>query len=177
MLEICFIFRIMQNDPATYRTVIFPVLKPWYRNYLKFSFETENDNPLKVNRSNELGKYLFSMVRSSTLPIKFAGDGDYIKLMLSDHKNDTGKYKFLYYTTEDVKRISDFIESTAYIDLRSMITAGTIDLGMHKKTVIEIFSNIIYGEDLYETIRKDDYRKRQKYLKWLTKSANELGYK
>lgn len=167
----------MQNDTATYRTIILPLIKPWYRNYLKFSFESDNDNPLKVNRSNELGKYLFSMVRASSLPIKFPTDEDHIKLILSDHKNDTGKYKFLYYTTEDVKRISDFIESTAYIDLRSLISAGTIDLGMNKKTVIEIFSNIIYGEDLYETIRKDDYRKRQKHLKWLAKSANELGYK
>ena len=166
----------MQNDPATYRTIILPLLKPWYRNYLKFAFESEDENPLRINRNIELGKYLFSMVRSSPLPIKFPGTQNHIKLMLPDNRYDTGQYKFMYYMTEDVVRISDYIESSAYSDLRSLISAGNIDLGMNKKQVIEIFSNIIYGEDLYERIRKDEYRKRQKHLKWLNKSAKELGY-
>ncbi len=166
----------MSSDSVTYRTINFELKKPWYLNYLKFVFDDESE-PVKINRNEELGQYLFSRVRSAQLPIQCMHDKPFVKLIMPNHGLDTGKYKFLYYSAEDVVRISDYIESMAYIDLRSMIATGSIDLKMDKKTVIALFSNIIYGEDRYETLKKDEYRKRQKLSKWMRTSAKEFGYR
>ena len=166
----------MQPESTTYRTIKLELKKPWYINYLKFVFASE-DEPIKINRNEPLGKLLFSMVRTSNMPLHLTNDKKFVKLVMPDHKHDTGKYKFMYYTDEDTERISDYIEAMAYIDHRSMIATGKLDLGMDKKTVISIFSTMIYGDDCYEALTKDEYRKRKKYSIWLQKSAKEFGYR
>ena len=166
----------MQPESTTYRTIKLELKKDWYINYLKFVFACDSD-PIKVNRNEQLGKLLFSMVRSSSVPLHFKNDKPFCKLIMPDHKHDTGKYKFMYYTDEDVERISDYIEAMAYIDHRSMIATGRNDLGMNKKTVVSIFSTMIYGDDCYEALVKDEYRKRKRFVSWLQKSAKEFGYK
>jgi hypothetical protein len=166
----------MQIESTTYRTIKLELKKDWYINYLKFVFATEED-PIKINRTEPLGKMLFSMVRTSNLPMHFCNEKPFVKLVMPSHGHDTGKYKFMYYTAEDVERISDYIEAMAYIDHRTMIVTGRNDLGMDKKTVVSIFSTMIYGEDCYEALTKDEYRKRKKYALWLQKSAKEFGYR
>ena len=166
----------MQDVSVTYRTINLALRQPWYLNYLKFIFGSETE-PIKVNRNEELGKYLFSMVRTAQLPVHFDTSLPYVKLIMPNHECDTGRYKFMYYTVEDTIRIGDYIEAVAYADLRSIIAAGNIDLGMDKKTIISLFSHLIYGKDCYEALKKDEYRKRKKSMLWLQKSAKEFGYR
>ncbi len=166
----------MGCDSVTYRTINLELKKPWYLNYLKYVFGDDSE-PIKINRNEEIGQYLFSRVRTAQFPVQIMLDRPYVKLIMPNNELDTAKYKFMYYSAEDVIRISDYIESMAYIDLRSMIATGSIDLEMDKKTVMSIYSQLIYGDDRYETLKKDEYRKRKKMKLWLQKTAKEFGYR
>jgi len=166
---------MMSIDSVTYRTVNFELRKPWYLNYLKFVFDADTE-PIKINRSEALGQFLFSRVRFKNFPVHLEKDRTYVKLIMPSFGTDSGRYKFMYYSDEDVARISDAIESLAYMDSRSMIYTGNIDLGMNKKTIISLFTMLIYGDEKYEAVKKDEYRKRKKSVSWLLKSAKEFGY-
>lgn len=163
----------MSDDAA--KSIKLNLRKSYYQNYLRFIFSCP-EGPIKINRDEDLGKYLFSRVRSSDTPVKPV-DGFHVDLILPVHSNDCTKYHFAYYSAEDMVRINDFIEATAYQDFRMMVQAGTIDLKMDRKTVISVFSDLIFGEDKFEMLKKDEYRKRRRLLEWLQSSAKQLGYK
>ena len=158
----------------TFKTVKLQLRKPYFENYLRFVF----DNPegtIKVKRDDNLGKYLFSRVRySNTPPCKL--EGQVISLIMPAHGCDTSRYQFMYFSAEDIVRINDYIESSAYMDFRMMVQTGTVDLKMDRKTVISVFSDLIYGEDKFEMLKKEEYRKRKKLREWLSKSAKSFSY-
>jgi hypothetical protein len=150
-------------------------------NYVRFIFNTAEGQPIYVSRDHELGKYLFSRVRSCAKnnckkehdPIQ----GTNVLLIMPSHGNDSSWANYIYFSKEDMVRINDFIESCAYLDFRMMVQTGNIDLKMNRKTVIEIYSDLIYGVDKYEMLKKDEYRKRLKIREWLQNTAKELNYR
>lgn len=165
----------MDDVTITYRTINLELKKDWYLNYLKFVFESE-DEPIKVKRCEELGKFLFSRVRTSRYPIpKPAAGTRFVKLVMPDHPNSTEKYKFMYYTDEDVSKIGDYIEAMAHLDHWSMVSVGR-EMGMNRKTIISVFSTLIFGEDSFDALAKDEYRKRKNKVMRLVKLAKEFGY-
>lgn len=163
-------------ESTTYKTVSLELRKPWYINYLQYVFGYDEDlGIIKINRDEVLGRYILSMIRFSYKPVKLKSEAEYIKLVIPN-RNDTARFSFTYFTNDDITRISDAIEALAYIDSRSIIHSAHIDLGMSKKNIMYIYSTMIYGEEKYEAMKKDEQRKRQKQIKWLKKSAKELGY-
>jgi hypothetical protein len=165
----------MQAKTKTDRIITVILRKRYFENYLRFIFDTP-EGPIMINRDHELGKYLFSRVRYSHLKNKTDITGCPVELILPANGNDCSRTNFIYYSVDDMARINDFIESSAYLDLRMMIDIGNKDLKMDRKTIISIFSDAIYGEDKYEMLKKDEYRKRKKVVFWLKKSAKQLGY-
>jgi len=165
----------MDDVTITYRTVNLELKKDWYRNYLKFVFETEDDL-IKVKRSEDLGKFLYSRVRISRYPIPKPAPGiNYVKLVMPAHANTTDSRKFMYYSVDDVIKIGDYIESMAHLDHWSMVSVGR-EMGMTRKTIISAFSTFIFGEDSYDALSKDEYRKRKNKVLRLVKMAKEFGY-
>lgn len=158
----------------TYKTIYLQVRKPYYENYLRYVFDID-DGPIKVKRDEELGKYLFSRVRFSDVPVA-KPHGQVVSLILPAHGCDSSRYQFLYFSTEDMVRINDYIDSSAYLDFRMMVQTGTVDLKMDRKTVISAFSDLIFGEDKFEMLKKDEYRKRKKLKEWLKKSAKAFCF-
>jgi len=160
----------------TDRIIQLNLKKPYFENYLRFVFEVP-EGPIIINRDHEIGKYLFSRVRYSNNKAKLPpATGYQVELILPANGNDCSRSNFIYYSLDDMSRINDFIESSAYLDLRMMINVGNNDLKMDRKTVISIFSDTVYGEDKYEMLKKDEYRKRKKVVEWLKKSAKQMGY-
>lgn len=165
----------MDDSTTTYRTINLTLKKDWYLNYLKFIFDSD-DEPIKVKRTEELGKFLFSRVRTSRFPIPKPYPGTrFVKLVMPNHSNSTEKYKFLYYTEEDVCKISDYIEAAAHLDHWSMVSVGR-EMGMNRKTIISVFSTVIFGDDSFDALSKDEYRKRKNKVLRLVKLAKEFGY-
>lgn len=165
----------MQAETKTERNIRLFLKKPYFENYLRFIFES-NEGPILINRDHEIGKYLFSRIRYSNCRTKIEHNGHSVEIVLPANRNDCSRSNFIYYNSDDMIRINDFIESSAYLDLRMMIDVGNRDLKMDRKTIISVFSDAIYGEDKYEMLKKDEYRKRKKIVEWLKKSSKQLGY-
>lgn len=168
----------MNDVTITYRTISLELKKEWYLNYIRFVFEADDDiEEIKVKRSEELGKFLFSRVRLSRFPIRKPATGTrYVKLIMPDHPNSTDGNKYMYYTDEDVAKIGDYIEAMAHLDHWSMVSVGR-EMGMNRKTIISVFSTLIYGEDSFDALVKDEYRKRKNKVSRLVKLAKEFGYR
>lgn len=168
-------------DSKIDRTIKLVLRKSSSENYLRFIFNApQNDQPVTVNRDHELGQYLFSRVRSGNRrPAREQNiiEGKEVQLVMPAHGNDCGRNNFSFYSQEDMVRINDFIEACAYLDFRMMVQTGNIDLKMDKKTVISIYSDLFYGEDKYEMLKKDEYRKRKKIKEMLQNAAKILNYR
>jgi len=163
----------MQNN-QTNRSIILNLRKSYFENYIRFIFKTQDNQPICVNREHELGKYLFSRVRYSNNKPQLETSGYPVELILPAHGNDGCRNNFIYYTADDMARINDFIDSTAYLDFRMCVYTGTIDLKIDRKVVISVFSDLVFGEDKFEMLKKDEYRKRKKLFDWIKKSTKEF---
>lgn len=159
------------------RSIALLLRKPFYENYLRHLFKSPC-GPIKVSRTDEIGKYLYSRVRYSPLPlpVKRIKQSHVINLVLPDHPTDMSHYHFIYYNEDDMVRINDFIEAIAYLDFRLMVQVGTNEMELDRKKVISLFSERIFGEDKYEMLKKDEYRRRKKMEEWLFQSVQQFGY-
>jgi len=156
-------------------TVKLSLRKSYLENYLRFIFDTKQ-GPIPIVRTEALGKYIFSRIRYSETPIHTAHEGHQVEITLPKSGSFTTQNHFPYFTAEDMLFINDFIVSSSYLDFRLAVNTGCNDLNMDRKKVISMYSDLIYGEDKYEMLKKDDYRRRQKVTKWLHESTKALGY-
>jgi len=169
----------MQNNP-TEQPIDLILRKQSSENYLRFIFNTPSGNTIQVTRDHEAGQYLFSRIRTCSFDKKkqeATGSGIKVNLQMPAHGNDCGRSCYSYYSSEDMVRINDYIEASAYLDFRMMVQTGNIDLKMDRKTVIAIYSDLIFGEDKYEMLKKDEYRKRKKIREWLQSAAKAFNYR
>jgi hypothetical protein len=168
----------MQNSP-TEQYIDLILKKQSSENYLRFIFNTPSGSTIQVNRDHEVGQYLFSRIRTCSFKKRRldSATGIIAKLQMPTHGNDCGRNCLSYYSAEDMVRINDYIEASAYLDFRMMVQTGNIDLKMDRKTVIEIYSDLIFGEDKYEMLKKDEYRKRKKIREYLQTAAKAFNYR
>jgi hypothetical protein len=159
------------------RLIFLPLRKKYHENYLRFVFETP-EGPISINRNEEVGKYLHSRVRYCDPSQSRSTDGESgVWLLMPSTPTDLSRNHFLYYSADDIARINDYIESSAYLEFRLMVQAGVHDLKMNRKLIIELFSDLILGTDRFEALKKDEYRKRKKIHSFIRRSINEFNYK
>lgn len=159
------------------RTITLPLNKPHIEKYLRYIFRAPKKGPIQVFRDHEAGKYLYSRVRYTTpdqLPRQKTGHQ--VELVLPAHGNDLSRNHCIYYTADDITRINDYLEAIAYLDFRQMVHTGVHDLRMTRKMVIEIFSDMVYGTDKYEMLKKDEYRRRKRAQAFIMKVKSEFSY-
>jgi len=140
-------------------TIVLRLKKDYYKEYLLHIFDT-NQNDIVLTRTNEVGKYLYSRIRESDLPIKSIIDNKTVKLKIPDINSITFSNKFIYYSQSDMLLINDFIQVhfNMYFH-RIMLEADR--MGYEKKDALEAF---LFGlglnkyETLYETLKKREYR-------------------
>lgn len=149
--------------------------KSYYENYLRFVFDTP-EGPIPIIRTEAVGKYIFSRLRYSPTPVHQNHPGHQVEIILPKNGSCSAPSHFPYFTVEDTLFINDFINASSYLDFRLIVNTGCNDLNMDRKRVIGLYSDLIFGEDKYEMLKKDDYRRRQKVTKWLHQSAKTLGY-
>jgi hypothetical protein len=162
------------------RLIRLPLRKPYFEKYLRFSFKARRTGIIDVNRHSELGKYLYSRVRYCDPEAVPDYDKQYhvAVLKMPAVETDYARLHFLYYNADDITRINDFIESISYLDFRLMLHSGVVDLNLNRKTVIEIFSDMVYGDaDKYDMLQKDEYRKRRKVQEFILMASKKYGYR
>lgn len=161
-------------EKTVYSTIQLKIRKPYFENYLRWVFNSP-EGDIKINRDEILGKFLFSMAKTSNIPIKKRNQSGIVKLIMPSHIcDDRSKYRSIYYTVDDENHINDFIESSAFMDLRMMIQTARLDMGMDRKTVIKIYCEMIFGENKYEALQKYEYRRRKRALDYLRVTAKAL---
>jgi hypothetical protein len=158
------------------RVIHLSLRKPFLENYLRFVFNSQEKGTIKITRCEEIGKYLYSRVRYSDYPQRKPKSQYLLELLLPDHPLDVSHNHFIYFTEDDQVRINDYIEAIAYLDFRTTVQVGSRDLKVDRKVVINLFSNLVFGEDKYEMLKKDEYRRRKKVEDWLLKSIQVFGY-
>ncbi|MDA3943691.1 MAG: hypothetical protein PF694_09160 [Bacteroidetes bacterium] len=164
----------------TDRTILLPLRKPYFEKYLRFVFKSHRTGIIEVNRHAELGKYLYSRVRYCE-PDKvpdYHEQYNVASLKMPAVGTDLSRNHFMYYNADDITRINDFIESISYLDFRLMVHSGVVDLNLNRKTVIEIFSDMVYGDaDKYDMLKKDEYRKRRRIQEFILTASKNYAYK
>lgn len=162
-------------DNTESRIIHLALRKPSFENYLRFIFSNPK-GPIKVTRCEEIGKYLYSRIRYNDYPQRKLKSGYSIELIMPDHPLDQSDNHFIYFTEDDQIRINDYIESIAYLDFRTTVQVGSNDMKIDRKWIINIFSNLVFGEDKYEMLKKNDYRRRKKIQNWILKSVQVFRY-
>ncbi len=163
----------MSND----RLISLILHKPHLEKYLRYIFKAPRKGPIPILRDHEVGKYLYSRVRYASpdlLPRQ--KEGHLVELLMPSHGNDLSRNHCIYYTADDMARINDFIDSVAYLDFRMMVNTAVVELSMTRKTAIEIFSDMCFGTDKYEMLKKSEYRKRKRSREFIVKATMELSY-
>lgn len=160
-------------------SVILPVEKDIIADYLRFLFNSSRNRPVQLSRKQPEGKYICSMIRYSTKPVKTRNKDcrNNIVLFLPKGTLSTAENHFTYFTEEDIERINDHLESSFDIFFRSFSVAGEV-IGIQKKDVIEAFivgTRMKFDDKIFERFKKNDYRFRLKMYNFLLKAAKDAG--
>lgn len=151
----------------------------YYEDYLRHIFSS--DGEIVLTRTNEVGKYIYSRIRESDLPVHTSiCKGDIvIKLFIPDSHSVSFGNKFIYFSVADVELINDFI--SAHFDMcfyRMMLEAEK--MGYEKKDALEAF---LFGlglnkfDNLYETLKKREYRKEVEIYTKLYEKLRQKDYR
>lgn len=154
------------------RIIYLPVNKASFINFLRYEFQCP-DGDIRVTRNSNTGRYLYSRVRYSDLPPAHPS-GAHVRLIMPAHELDQSHYRFISFSSDDIVRINDYIEAVAYLDFRMMVQVGAHELHVDKKTVINVFSEMVLGEEKYEQLKKYEYRRRLKVKNFLRNAVESL---
>ena len=156
------------------------VKKPMIEEYLRFIYGTKK-GPVKIDRHGEVGKFIYSMVKYVELPAKKMeiSEGDItIDIILPDYRLSSAERKHCYWNCEDMDRINDFVMVDFNIFFRGYMLAGK-EMGVQQKDLIEAFMAYTGIKEVgkkFDTLKKKDYRHRQKIAEILNNSLEKIGF-
>ncbi len=180
----------MTLQPTENKTsVILPIRKKEHADFLRSMFNGSRGQPVKINRDEFLGQFIFSLRRYSNKPnCQPMPEGTFpVEVQFPASSLSTADRHFCYFTLEDVERINDFISSVFdlyfhvyFLDTRDISKLQEedefIDVDITREMLVDSF---VFGLDMLdfskanETIKKREYRAqmkeiaraRQKFLK------------
>lgn len=158
----------------------FVVRKKEIEDFLRYTFDSPSRGPIQVSRLHDIGKYICSFVRHSTVPVKkpVYPDEHTVDLVIPDHPNFTHEYKYIYFTREDMVNINDYLQASFNLFFRSYMMAGE-EMGFEQKQLLEAFMSATGVREVgkkFETFKKKDYRHRKKVDKIVVKSLHSIGF-
>lgn len=130
--------------------------------FLRHIFQVPSGT-IEVSRTCEIGKFLFSLVECSNRPTHQTG----LTLSIPRTKCDSLRNKFLTISKSNQERFNDYIESQFYINFEKwMVECTRHGLSYSRAIILFIDSmNITEDNQIYETLKKRDYRNRKKMKK------------
>lgn len=170
-------------------TVILPIRKEEHVDFLRSIFNGTRGQPIKINRDEFLGKFIFSLRRYSDRPsCQSIPEGSIpVEVQFPASALSTADRHFCYFTLEDVERINDFISSVFdlyfhvyFLDTRDISRLQEEDEFSNMEITREMLvDSFVFGLDMVdfsranETLKKREYRAqmkeiartRQKFLK------------
>ena len=150
-------------------------LEPHLHDFLYHDFEADKDGGILLNTSNEIGRYIQSMISVSDLPVRLPSMENPISLILpiQEWNHYVINHNFIHVVKWKAKMIQDFLEAMWRIRVREYFVAG-YEKGYNQDRIINAFLtsyNIKKNKVSYDQIKKIDYRNRKKINKQI---ANEI---
>lgn len=146
------------------------IKESFYEDYLNLLFPNNTKNSdvkIVVKAYNDLGKFIHSQVLISDTPKQSYGtDFITIYIPLANHNKEN---KFIYFDEYNTEKINKAIAFYFNTDFRQFCISGA-EKGIQQNIVIQSFINVLnlrYSEDLFERLKKKDYRRRKELNKYI----------
>ena len=173
--------------------VTLPVRKPEHIDFLRDIFDGERGRPIKINRSEFTGRFIFSLRCYSDKPVpqKIPEGMTAVEIEFPSAQWSSHEKRYTYFPVEHVIQINDFLSSCfdLYFHIYFFDTTDIDDLGSDDElSQIEItkqmlVDSFVTGLDMVdfarssETIKKREYRRSVKEMvrkqkKFLRKDYN-----
>lgn len=152
-------------------------LQPYLHDFLYHEFETDKkEDGVFVTTKTEVGKFIQAMVTITDRPAKQEIKDNPIRLYLpiQEWNHAILEENFIYVPVWKQKMLQDFIEALFRTRMREFFVAG-YQLGHNQDMIIKSFLaayNIKHNTLNYDTIKKYDYRNRQRVIKEVKKEIS-----
>ena len=161
-------------------TIKLTVRKEEHEDYLRFVFGSPRRGPITIDRSKDIGKYISSRVRYADTPQSLKGGKEefILELILPERGLRTAASHYVHFTQEDVDKINDYLTAEFNQFFRAYMLAGE-EINIEYKDLIEAFMlgiGIRNPGTKFDTLKKKDYRHRDKIHKIVLESLQRIGY-
>jgi hypothetical protein len=143
------------------------------------TFGSSHKSTVKISRSNDIGKFVYSLVKYSDFPLPpFSKSAEHyivIDAILPDNVFNTADSHYIYFTKEDQQRINDYVTAYFNQEIRAYLIMGQ-ELKLLQKDIIEIFmANYHLDPVKHSGLIKKDYRWRMKVKEKISQIAKAYG--
>lgn len=147
--------------------------KDYYESYLRKKFKAKANEPIRIDRSNAVGKFIHAHVRQFELPVR-KDHSHTTSIVLSEFKYAYADRRFLGINRDDMEKVNDFLDAQIELEQREMIIVGK-ELGYDTQYAISVFVEHVIGCEKFEMVKKSDYRLRQKNINILLSNVQCVG--
>lgn len=136
--------------------------KPYYEDYLRWLFQSP-EGDIVVSGSKNLGRIIYTLLSRSEIPVK--PKQPIAVPLLIPYRHNKLPEGFYFFNEAATEQINEMVDVFLDLDFRSYCLAGT-EMGMQRKDVYASFlhsRNFTPSCDLFEMLKKRDYRLRKKF--------------
>lgn len=140
-------------------------------------FSKRNKNTITLSRTNDLGKYVFSMIKYSPVPVTQKTEPGAINIIveLPEVHGSTSHCHFPVLTKDDMIKINDYVSVIFNLKFQQYMLMGE-KLKMNQKNSVDIFLKIHnLNCEKFAGLKKKDYRDRKEIEKEIEKLAKTFA--
>ena len=150
------------------------------RDYFVSHFQGSVSSAVKITRDNDLGRFVYSLVKYSDLPVtkspKAMDDWFPLTLSLPEAKFLLDQGRFIYIPIEDIHKINDYAIAQFNLSFNSFLMMGAT-LNIQIKNTVDLFMQTYnINPASQDALIKKDFRARQEMRIKIKKVAQSLGY-
>ena len=147
--------------------------KDYFEPYLRKKFNAKSNQPIRIDRTNPIGKFIFSQIKAFEFPVRKDAH-ETTPITLASYEFNCPERRFLGINREGMERINDFIDAFIELERRELIIVGK-ELGYDIQYVINVFILYVLGTEKFEMVKKADYRQRRKMGELLLSNIQQFG--
>lgn len=140
-------------------------------------FSKRNKNIILLTRNNDIGKYIFSMIKYSPIPVpqKLTSGSNSILVEIPQVHGSTHHCHFPTITRDDMIKINDYVSVIFNLKFQQYMMMGE-KLGLQQKNTVDLFLRLHnLNPEKFGALKKKDYRKRQEIEKEIEKLAKTFA--
>lgn len=148
------------------------------RDYVASVFNGSPSSCVKISRDNDMGRYIYSLIKFSDLPVKKRDPLFPYELSINIPKVyfPLESQGFCYFSNDDMLKINDYALADFNQQFRAFSLMGW-ELGIMQKTTCELFlASFSLNPDKHSGLVKKDYRFRSNLKHNIIKLSKSLGF-